>query len=241
MEDLNAYLALTVNYGYGYGDSGSFGYDNGSGHGKGSCYGSGCGGSDGMSYGDGCNAGCGSSYGHGDGYGHGEGFGYLYGEGNGYGYGSGIKTFCGNAVCLIDGVQTIIKRLHGSYAKGFILRSDLTLAPCYVVKYDDYFFGHGKTLGEAREAAFTKAMGDMPVEDRVAVFWKSHNRTDRYPVSDFFEWHNRLTGSCEMGRKEFAREHEIDLENGEMTVDEFIKLTENAYGGEIIRKLKEET
>lgn len=207
MEKIKA--SLSVSYGHGYGDGDGYGYGYGQGYG----------------------------YGDGYGYGHGDGDGDGHGYGNGYGHGDGIKNFCGDAVYEIDGVQTIIKRLHGSYAKGFILRDDLTLAPCYVVKYGNYF-AHGKTLREAREAAITKAMNDMPAEDRVAAFWKHHNRTDRYPVTDFFEWHNRLTGSCEMGRREFAKEHEIDLENGEMTVDEFIKLTENAYGGEIIRKLK---
>lgn len=192
--------------------------------------------SSGDGYGDGGGYDDGSGGGYGDGDGEGCGYGYGYGDGEG----DGIKNFCGDAVYEIDDVQTIIKRLHGSYAKGFILRDDLTLAPCYVVKYDNYF-AHGKTLREAREAAITKAMNDMPVEDRVAAFWKNHNRTDRYPVNDFFEWHNRLTSSCEMGRREFAREHKIDLEKDEMTVDEFIKLTENAYGGEIIRKLKEKT
>lgn len=43
--------------------------------------------------------------------------------------------------------------------------------------------------------------------------------------------------SCLMGREQFAREHEVDLE-ASMTVREFIKLTENAYGGSTIRKLK---
>ena len=47
-----------------------------------------------------------------------------------------------------------------------------------------------------------------------------------------------LTGSCLMGREQFARKHEVDLE-ASMTVREFIKLTENAYGGSTIRKLKE--
>lgn len=42
-----------------------------------------------------------------------------------------------------------------------------------------------------------------------------------------------------MGRNEFARDHGIDLENDAMTPEEFIKLTENAYGREVIRQLKE--
>ena len=36
-----------------------------------------------------------------------------------------------------------------------------------------------------------------------------------------------------------ADEHGVDLD-GEMTVDEFIALTEDEYGGEVIRRLREE-
>lgn len=220
MEDVNAYLALTVNSGYGYGNDFGYSFYNGSGYGYNGCD------SDGSGYGNG---------GRYNGYG-GNGFGCS----NSCSNGNGIKNFCGDTVYVIDGVQTIIKRLHGVCAKGFILHRDLTLEPCYVVKYNNCF-AHGRTLREARKDAFAKAMIDMPVEDRIAEFWKNHNRTGCYPVSDFFEWHNRLTGSCEMGRRKFAEEHGIDLEKDTMTVEEFIKLTENTYGGEIIRKLKEKT
>ena len=232
MEDVNAYLALTVDYGKGNDDSYSSGcgYGNGNDSNYSSRYGYGYGNGDGIGYG--CISGSGGVYND-----NAYDYNYRYDDGSGCGDGDGIKNFCGNEIYEIDGVQTILKRLHGSCAKGFILRSDLTLTPCYVIKYNNYF-AHGKTLREAREAAFTKVMNNMPVEDRVAAFWKYHNRTDRYPVSDFFEWHNRLTGSCEMGRREFAKSHEIGIENGKMTVEEFINLTENDYSGEIIKKLR---
>ena len=41
-----------------------------------------------------------------------------------------------------------------------------------------------------------------------------------------------------MGRKVFVRNHDIDLDKT-YTVEEFIGLTENDYGGEVIRRLKE--
>ena len=41
-----------------------------------------------------------------------------------------------------------------------------------------------------------------------------------------------------MGRRQFARDHEIDVEHGSMTPEDFIRLTESAYGGSTIRKLK---
>ena len=42
-----------------------------------------------------------------------------------------------------------------------------------------------------------------------------------------------------MGRKSFARNHNIDIKNDMMTVKEFMDLTENAYCGEVIKELKE--
>lgn len=41
-----------------------------------------------------------------------------------------------------------------------------------------------------------------------------------------------------MGRNQFAKEHSVDL-NAEMNVEEFINLTKNAYGGDVIRMLEE--
>ena len=42
-----------------------------------------------------------------------------------------------------------------------------------------------------------------------------------------------------MGRKAFADSHGIDIDNDFMTVAEFIKITKDSYGGEVIRQLEE--
>ena len=67
----------------------------------------------------------------------------------------------------------------------------------------------------------------------------------KYPAQDLFDWHHRLTGSCMAGRKAFCLNRQIDLENDSFTVDEFINLTRDDYGGCVIRNLekkrKEET
>ena len=186
--------------------------------------------------------GYGSGSGDGYGYGYGDGSGYGSGSGDGYGYGSGsgdgVKMFDGDPVYRIDGVPTIIRRLHGdSVARGFILNNDLTLTACYVVKQNDKF-AHGETLHAAREALLEKLFDDMPEADRLAAFVETHTAGRVYPNTDFFAWHNRLTGSCEMGRKQFAADHGIDVEHGSMTPEAFIRLTENAYGSSTIRKLK---
>ena len=41
-----------------------------------------------------------------------------------------------------------------------------------------------------------------------------------------------------MGRRQFAKDNGVDLD-GEMTVEDFIALTKNAFGGDIIKQLEE--
>ena len=183
------------------------------------------------------------SSGDGDGGGYGDGYGYsgdgYDGDGYGYGYGggSGLKSINGKKVYIVDGTATTISHIHGNVAKGTIVNSDLTETPCYIVKEGRYF-AHGNSLAEANAALQDKLFEEMPAEERIAEFWKCHKKGVKYPTKDFFEWHHKLTGSCLMGRQQFAKDHDVDLE-GEMTVEEFIALTKNAFGGEIIKRLEE--
>lgn len=176
-------------------------------------------------------------YGYGSGYGSGSGHGY--GSGYGYGSGDGIAKYNGCVVSVIDGLQTIVDRVYkGASARGRILNSDLTTTPCWVVKGNN-LFAHGETLKAACAALQAKILDNMDVDEKIAEF-KKHFATDKaYPVKDFYEWHHILTGSCEMGRTQFAKDHDVDLD-GEMTVAEFIALTKNAYGGEVIQRLEEQ-
>ena len=169
-----------------------------------------------------------------NGGGNGDGSGY----GDGSGDGDGISEFDGMNVYAVDDIQTILTSVRGALAKSFILHDDFTLMPCYVYRQDNVF-AHGATAHEAREAALEKAFDDMPEAERIAAFVAEHEAGKTYPNTDFFSWHHRLTGSCFMGRSEFAKKHGIDVEHGEMTVEAFIALTENAYGGSTIKKLRE--
>ena len=177
------------------------------------------------------------SSGSGDGYGYGSGDGYCDGSGDGYGNGYGIKSINGFPVPLIDGVYTVVYQLHGDIAKGAILSGDLSLDPCYVVKRDGVF-AHGVTLHEAQEALISKLFDTLPEAERIEAFCEEFKNPDAvYPVRTFFEWHHRLTGSCEAGRRAFAKDHALDIENGAMSVWEFLNLTKDAYGGSTIRKV----
>ena len=198
-----------------------------------------------IGYGSGSGDGSGNGSGSGDGSGNGSGYGYGYGSGDGSGNGSGdgygrwIVSFCGQKVYQIDAVPTLIDHIHGNVAKGRILRDDLTTEDCYIVKQGS-LFAHGETPHAAMDALRDKLFEDMPEEERIAEFVKAHEWGKQYPSADYYEWHNRLTGSCDIGRLEFAKRHGYKLTDDELlTVEEFIKLTENSYGGSVIRKLRE--
>ncbi len=267
MEDLKVKEFLMVEgSGYGYGDGDGFGSSYGDGFGFGDGYGSGSGDGYGEGDGDGCGFGYGfgdgdgdgegfgsiSGYGFGDGsgdgYGEGDGDGEGFGDGDGDGFGDGsgdgsgsgegcIAEINGHRVYLVDGVPTIFSSIHGNVAKGYILYPDLTMIPCYVVKGNN-LFAHGEDLHKAMAALRDKMFQDMPEEERIAEFIKEHPELNKpYPNRDLFEWHNRLTGSCMAGRTAFLKDRGLSLD-GETTVLEFIRLTQNAYGGHTIQNLK---
>ena len=234
MEDrIKQFLSIGSGSGYGYGSGDGCGSGSGYGYGSGSGYGHGSG--------DGCGSGCGSGcgYGCGDGCGSGYGSGYGYGCGDGYGCGSGcgIKSINGNSIYVVDSIPTIITNVKGNIAKGFILQSDLSLTPCFIAKENNQF-SHGNTLHEAFESLREKLYDDSTEEERILKF-KEHfsDFSRKYSAKDLFIWHHVLTGSCKAGREAFCKDKGIDVDNDRFTVYEFIELTKNSYGGEIIRKL----
>ena len=173
---------------------------------------------------------------HGYGYGYGDGSGSGYGYGYGDGSGDGITAINGEPVYRIDDVNTIIRVVHGNVARGFILQSDLTLTPCYVVKGSNQF-AHGDTLRDAMTALTDKLFEDMPEEERIAEFIKAHpDPKSAYPNQDLFDWHHKLTGSCLAGRNAFVKDRGLTLE-GSTTVQDFIHLTKHAYNGSVIQNL----
>jgi len=227
--------------------SSGYNYGCGSGYGSGSCDGSGYGFGSGNGSGWGDGSGYGNDYGSGDGYDDGSGYGsgdgsgygndYGWGDGYGLGSGSGISYFNEKKVYMIDGVSTIITNIKKSCAKGYILNTDFTLEPCYIVKGNGYY-AHGKNLKEAQTALMQKIYSDMDPEEAIEEFMSKFEKGKSYKGTEFFEWHHYLTGSCLMGRETFVKNKGIDLE-AEYTVDDFIAICENDYGSEVIKQLKE--
>ena len=159
------------------------------------------------------------------------------GYGDGSGYGSGVKSYNGQPVYMIDGVKTLIDEVNGNFARGHIIRGDLILEPCWIAKVGACF-AHGKDIHAAHMDAIAKHQRNMPVEERLDSFIKEHPyMSEKYSGEDLFRWHNILTGSCEMGRRAFCQDHGMNPETDSFTVEEFIRLTCNAYGKDVIRQL----
>jgi hypothetical protein len=218
-------------YGYGYGDGDGYGYGSGDGNGYGDGYGDGYGSGKGSGYGNGYGYGSGDGNGYGDGYGNGDGNGD--GDGNGSGSGSGILTINEGKVYKIDGVNTIIDKLiRNNLVKGRILNSDLTTTPCFVAKVGNYF-AHADTVEEAFKEANEKFEDNLPIEDRIKMFVDQFKKDELYSIEEFSKAHNKLTGSCQMGRDSFIK----GIESKKYTPQEFIEKTQNSYGGETIKLL----
>lgn len=228
---IKAFLSITYGEGFGRGSAGVFGYGDG--------YGSGAGFDDSRG-----NSGCyGVSgncdpYGDGNGDGFGSGCGYYSGDGYGHSFFEDyfIKELNGNKVYVVDNVQTIIQSVHDNIAQGFIINSDLTLQPCYIVK-ENNLFAHGETLHDAFTALQEKLYDNSTEEERIEAFLKKFPNYDTpYPNRDLFTYHHVLTGSCRMGRECFCKDRGINLDDS-TTVREFVRLTKDSYGSETIRKL----
>ena len=214
------------NYGFDY-VSGKGSYD-GYGFGYGSGYGAG--------YNDG--NGSGSSLRYEDGSGSGPGFSSSPGFGFGYGNGD-VTALNGNIVDYIDNVPTIIIQVHGNFAYGYIVKDDLTLSPCFIAKVSNSF-AHGKTLKEAVADAKAKELEKMTVEERIAKFVEAFGPLDsEHTGKEFYDWHHILTGSCRMGRDEFCKSHNIGFTKM-YSVKYFLDITEESYGGDIIKLIKKE-
>lgn len=162
-----------------------------------------------------------------------------------------IKEFVGDTahgvimgyeVYFIDDWPTRIFSVHGNFAKGaIIVNSKLEECfpeDCYIAKVGSCY-AHGDTLKEAFHFANTKSFHVAPLKQRIEEFVIKYPSLDIVADNkDLFTWHNYLTGSCKMGRRAFATEHNIDVEKGTMTIRDFIRLTRDSYGGEKIKMLE---
>lgn len=238
LEDkIKNFLVVDVGYGYGNGDAAGYGFGR---YGLGDGFGAGSG--LGVDYGYGRGSGVGKGRGDGTNYSdvadNNNNKGYSDGSGYGWGDNLGIKDVNGNIVCIIDDIPTIITSVRNNIAKGFIVKNDLQFEPCYIVKENNQF-AHGDTLKDAFMSLQEKLYDDSTEEERIEAFMKQFPEYDvKYDNMDLFVYHHVLTGSCRMGREAFMSNKGLSLD-GKTSVREFVKLTQDAYGGDIIKKLPE--
>ena len=237
LEDkIREFLVVSDGYGYGNADTAGYGFGAGSGSGLG------------VDYGLGCGSGIGKGLGNGMSYriddlddadnNNYNGYGYSDGSGIGRGSDFGLKEINGNIVYIIDDIPTIITSVRNNIAKGFIVKNDLQFEPCYVVKENNEF-AHGDTLKDAFMSLQEKLYDYSTEEERIEAFKKKFPEYDvKYNNRDLFVYHHVLTGSCRMGRESFVSNKGLSLD-GKTSVREFVKLTQDAYGGDIIKKLPE--
>lgn len=186
----------------------------------------------------GTGVGAGIAVGAGYGMGCGSGNGNPDGKGDGFCVCLGVKDINGNIVCIIDDIPTIITSVRNNIAKGFIVKNDLQFEPCYVVKENNQF-AHGDTLKDAFMSLHEKLYDDSTEEKRIEAFMNQFPEYDvKYDNRDLFVYHQVLTGSCRMGREAFMSNKGLSLDD-KTSVREFVKLTQDAYGGDIIKKLPE--
>ena len=78
----------------------------------------------------------------------------------------------------------------------------------------------------------------MNIEDKINSFKKCFvDLNKKVKAIKLFEWHYKLTGSCEQGRLSFCKNNGIDLDKDEFTINEFIELTKNQYGSDVIKQV----
>ena len=141
-------------------------------------------------------------------------------------------------IYIVDNTPTIITSVRANVAQGFIVQSDLQTIPCYIVKENNKF-AHGDTLRDAFMSLHEKLYDDSTEEERIEAFMKQFPEYDvKYDNMDLFVYHHVLTGSCRMGREAFMSNKGLSLD-GKTSVREFVELTKNSYGGDIIKKLPE--
>lgn len=94
-----------------------------------------------------------------------------------------------------------------------------------------------KFIYERKIAEHKRLIGS--IEERIKKFVEVFGALDsEHKGKEFYDWHHILTGSCRMGRDEFCKAHNVDLTK-KYTVKYFLEITENSYGSNIIKQVRE--
>ena len=178
---------------------------------------------------------------YGSGYGSGDGSGYGSVDGSGYGSVDGsniiIKMLHKNFVFEIDGMAFIPLKVKENFTAGIsVSKKDFSETKCFLGKFENYI-AHGSSIKEAILSAQEKYFSSFDFEQKKEHLLKLFEEKGKLSVKELYFWHGALTGSCRFGRSEFQKEHNLK-DDDLLSLSEFIKLTENSFGGEKIKLLK---
>lgn len=193
----------------------------------------------GSGYGFGSGDGNGYGDGSGDGSGNGSGYGFGSGDGDGSGDGSGIniKSYKGNKVYYVDDIPCIFKSVHENFASVEVIDiNSFELKKAFIGKFENCF-AHGETIKEAIEDARSKYYQSLNFDEVKEKLLAEFKEKGKLTVKELYNWHGILTGSCRFGRTQFQTEHNLK-DDDLLTLEEFIELTKNAFGGKKIVNLK---
>ena len=137
----------------------------------------------------------------------------------------------------VDGMAFIPEKVKNNFVAGIsISRKDFTETKCFIGKFENCL-AHGKTIKEALLSAQEKYFSSIDFDQKKEQFLKLFEEKEKMTVKELYSWHGILTGSCRFGRSEFQKEHNLK-DDDLLTLDEFIQLTGNSFGGDKIRQLK---
>lgn len=162
-----------------------------------------------------------------------------------------LKEFFGDALSPYDGELnkehgglsyvighlTHIEELCEEKAIGYYLGRTGRKVPLFAFKEDGYI-GIGCSYAHAMDSLLSKKIEGTSLEERIQKFVESHSLDEKYTIKDFWEWHRYLTLSCYGGGERFKNEHNLN-EDDLISVDEFVELVKEEFGGEIISKARD--
>lgn len=149
-----------------------------------------------------------------------------------------LKKFNGNDVYYVDNIPCYFLAIKDGLAKVKIIKDDFTTEVRYISKQGN-LFAHGKTKEEASQSVLDKHFASLSFAEKKSEFIKKFKKNDKHKANIFFDWHHILTGSCKSGRLDFIQSRGISLES-EMTVLDFLQVTQNEYNGAIIKEILSE-
>ena len=177
-----------------------------------------------------------TGYGSGDGDGSSDGSGDGYGYGDGSGSGDDLKKINGIKVFYVDGIPCQPGEVHNIWAKVKIINTkNFSLKECFLAKYHGAI-AHGESVKDALRDAQEKYFSSLDFEDLKKKILEEFSEKGSLTVAELFKWHGLLTGSCVFGRQQFQKENELK-DSDKLTLKQFVKLTQSAFGGEKIKEL----